>query len=145
MKVMKNMKRGFTSSLLHGEFWPTRMNREAVKAMKRLGWLAQVVFMSFMTLMVHSSGLAQQKPPVFRTRIDLMQLDVTVLDKNGQPVRGLTKDDFTLLEDNWPQTIEGFTAVDLADVVTTGPVWATSCHAGCRDQRDRPASASSCS
>jgi hypothetical protein len=49
---------------------------------------------------------AQQKPPVFRAKIDLMQLDVTVLDKKGVPVRGLTKDDFVLLEDDKPQTIE---------------------------------------
>ena len=64
---------------------------------------------------------AQQKPPVFRTRIDLMQLDVTVLDKKGDPVRGLTAADFILLEDNKPQTIEAFTAVDLPDRVDAGP------------------------
>ena len=68
--------------------------------------------------------LAQQKPPVFRTKIDLMQLDVTVLDKKGQPVRGLTRDDFTLLEDSKPQTIEGFSAVDVAERTAGGPVWA---------------------
>ncbi|HEX5070694.1 MAG TPA: VWA domain-containing protein [Vicinamibacterales bacterium] len=65
-----------------------------------------------------------QKPPVFRGRIDLMQLDVTVLDKNGVPVRGLTKDDFTLLEDKTQQTIEAFKAVDLPDRVIAGPAWA---------------------
>ncbi len=69
---------------------------------------------------------AQQKPPVFRARVDLMQLDVTVLDKQGQPVRGLTQDDFVVLEDKAPQTIEGFTAVDLPDAVADAPVWASS-------------------
>jgi VWFA-related protein len=64
-----------------------------------------------------------QKPAVFRAGIDLMQLDVTVLDKDGRPVRGLTKEDFTLLEDGKPQTIEGFTAIDLPDAVHDGPVW----------------------
>jgi VWFA-related protein len=85
--------------------------------------LPQAAFMIFMSFMVHSSVGAQQKPPVFRARTDLLQLDVTVLDKDGKPVRGLTKEDFALLEDNVPQAIEGFTAVDVADVVREGPVW----------------------
>ncbi len=80
-----------------------------------------LVFTSFA---LFASLFAQQKPPVFRARIDLMQLDVTVLDKQGQPVRGLTAADFTLLEDKTPQTIEAFKAIDLADRVIEGPAWA---------------------
>jgi hypothetical protein len=38
----------------------------------------------------------------------LVLLDVTVMDKKGQPVAGLTKDDFNLLEDGQPQTIKFF-------------------------------------
>ena len=78
----------------------------------------------FTSLVLCASIQAQsQRPPVFRGRIDLMQLDVTVLDKNGVPVRGLTKDDFTLLEDNRPQTIQGFTAVDVPERTVAGPAW----------------------
>jgi len=68
--------------------------------------------------------LTQQRLPVFRAKTDLIQLDVVVLDKDGKPVRGLTQNDFTLLEDKTQQRIEGFTAVDLEDVVhDAGPVW----------------------
>jgi VWFA-related protein len=78
----------------------------------------------FTSLLICASIQAQiQKPPVFRGRIDLMQLDVTVLDKNGVPVRGLTKDDFTLLEDNKPQTIQGFSAVDVPERSAPVPAW----------------------
>jgi VWFA-related protein len=38
----------------------------------------------------------------------LVLLDVTVMDKQGHPVTGLTKDDFKLLEDGQPQTIKFF-------------------------------------
>jgi VWFA-related protein len=38
-------------------------------------------------------------------------LDVVVTDKNGKPVRGLTRDDFEILEDKVPQRIESFDAV----------------------------------
>ena len=71
----------------------------------------------------HAVSSAQQKAPVFRTRVDLMQLDVTVLDKTGRPVRGLTKEDFTLFEDNAQQTIQGFTAIDLPEREASGPAW----------------------
>jgi len=38
----------------------------------------------------------------------LVLLDVTVMDKQGHPVTGLTKDDFKLQEDGQPQTIKFF-------------------------------------
>jgi hypothetical protein len=38
----------------------------------------------------------------------LVLMDVTVADKQGHPVAGLTKDDFKLLEDGQPQTIKFF-------------------------------------
>ena len=46
-------------------------------------------------------------------------LDVVVTDKHGQPVVGLTKDDFNLLEDGQPQTIKFFEEhepVDAAEI-----------------------------
>jgi VWFA-related protein len=52
--------------------------------------------------------------PAFPTQADAITADVVVLDKQGRPVRGLTKEDFTLLEDGRVQTIVGFEARDLA-------------------------------
>ncbi len=51
-----------------------------------------------------------QTPPVFRTGVDLVQIDVVVLDAQGQPVRGLTKDDFTLFDRGTQQEIATFAA-----------------------------------
>ncbi len=51
-----------------------------------------------------------QKPPVFRGGVDLVQIDVVVLDADGQPVRGLTKDDFTLFDRLVKQEIATFAA-----------------------------------
>jgi VWFA-related protein len=48
-------------------------------------------------------------PPTIRVTSRLVYLDVTVLDKKGNPVvTGLTKDDFTVTEDKRPQAIFSF-------------------------------------
>jgi VWFA-related protein len=53
----------------------------------------------------------QSNTPTFRATSTLVFLDVTVLDKKGRPVvTGLTKDDFTITEDNKPQRIFSFEA-----------------------------------
>jgi VWFA-related protein len=52
--------------------------------------------------------------PAFPASADAITADVVVLDKQGRPVRGLAKEDFTLLEDGRPQTIVGFQARELA-------------------------------
>jgi VWFA-related protein len=54
---------------------------------------------------------APQRPPVFRSATELVEIDVVVVDKAGQRVHGLTKDDFVLKDRNRPQLIETFTEV----------------------------------
>ena len=48
-------------------------------------------------------------------------LDVQVTDKSGAPVRGLQKQDFTLLDDKQPRAILSFHAVDGAAGATADP------------------------
>ena len=73
---------------------------------------------------------APQEPiPTFRSAVRAIQIDAVVTDEEGNPVRGLTIDDFELTERGKPQPITTFEAVDLpietlvpdladADVVT---------------------------
>ena len=62
-----------------------------------------------------SVALAAQAPPQFRSGVDLVHLDVSVLDKDRRPVRGLTPADFTIFEDGRPQSVAAFSAIDLPD------------------------------
>ncbi|MGO9443033.1 MAG: VWA domain-containing protein [Terriglobales bacterium] len=48
-------------------------------------------------------------------------LDVQVTDRSGAPVRGLQKQDFTLLDDKRPQNILSFSAVDGGAATATDP------------------------
>lgn len=52
-----------------------------------------------------------QAPPVFGVGVDLVRIDVIVLDRDGQPVTGLGKEDFTVEEDSRPQEVETFEPV----------------------------------
>ena len=84
------------------------------------------------TVIALGAGLAAQQntqsqrpsqAPTFRDRIDLVQLDVSVLDKDRRPVRGLTSKDFTVLEDGKPQAVAFFDPVDIPDPVPPSAPW----------------------
>jgi VWFA-related protein len=51
--------------------------------------------------------------PVFREQTDLVVVDVVVTDKDGNPVPGLRKEDFTVLDEKLPQAISSFEAITL--------------------------------
>lgn len=51
--------------------------------------------------------------PQFSSKASAVTVDVLVLDKDGVPVRGLSRDDFIVLEDGQAQTIVGFEARDM--------------------------------
>ena len=56
--------------------------------------------------------LAQETQPVLRVTTRLVQVNVVVHDKSGQPVPGLTKDDFTLYEKGKERKIAFFSVVE---------------------------------
>jgi len=50
----------------------------------------------------------------FRAAVTLVPVDVRVLDAYGQPVTDLTRDDFTVFEDDAPQVIQEFLRTELS-------------------------------
>src|SRR4051812_17910061 len=48
------------------------------------------------------------QPPTFRGETNLVRVDVTVIDRHGDPVTNLTADDFVVDEDGAPQTVQSF-------------------------------------
>lgn len=56
-------------------------------------------------------GIAAQQTPRFRSSVDVIQVDVSAVDRNGRPVKGLTASDFTLLENGKPQDVVGFSEI----------------------------------
>jgi VWFA-related protein len=56
---------------------------------------------------------AAAETPSFPAQVEQVVVDAAVLDKKGVPVRGLTRKDFRVFEDDVPQSIVSFEAVDL--------------------------------
>ena len=71
-------------------------------------------------------GRPTDQTPTFRVRTDVVQLDVSVLDQQGLPVRGLSATDFTVLEGGVPQPVVAFAAVDV-------PTWSVGTAAWMRE------------
>ena len=61
-------------------------------------------------LLLPTALLAQQSQTgyTFKAQTELVLVNVTVRDKNGNPVRDLKPEDFTVLEDNKPQKVATF-------------------------------------
>lgn len=75
---------------------------------------------------VAAGDLEQQdgRPQVsFRSGVDLVLVDVSVLDRHRRPIRGLTASDFVVLESGKPQTIETFAAIDIPDTDAAAAPW----------------------
>jgi len=56
---------------------------------------------------------ARAQQPTFRAGVEVVDVDVSVLDKHRTPIRGLTASDFTVLEDGKPRPVVAFSSVDL--------------------------------
>jgi len=65
----------------------------------------------------------QAPETTFRARVDLIQVDVSVLDRDRRPVSGLTAGDFILTEDGRPRPIVSFTAVHVPAPAAPGAGW----------------------
>lgn len=74
-----------------------------------------------------SSALLAQEPaavPQYRAGVELLQLTATVLDGKRQPVRGLSAEDFVVLDNGRETAVRAFTPVELARRTRAGEaVW----------------------
>jgi VWFA-related protein len=67
--------------------------------------------------------LVPQTPtvPSFPAGVEVVTVDAVVLDGDGEPVAGLTRDDFVVTEDGRPQEIVGFEAFGAAEKLPATP------------------------
>jgi VWFA-related protein len=76
-----------------------------------------------LSLLAQQSPTAPRQPPAFRSGIDVVRLDVSVLDKDRRPVRDLVASDFAITVDGAVQPIVAFEAVVLPPREEPTAVW----------------------
>jgi VWFA-related protein len=77
--------------------------------------------LSLMLLAVAPATIAQSNTPYIETfEVHLHNLDVVVTDAKGQPVRGLQKSDFVVLENGTPQPVTNFSIYDTSASTASG-------------------------
>jgi VWFA-related protein len=59
----------------------------------------------FWVLFANAQYVAAQDQPIFRTGVDVVAVDVTVVDDDGHPIEGLTPQDFVILVEGKPRRI----------------------------------------
>jgi VWFA-related protein len=69
---------------------------------------ARVAILSLIISIFWPQSGAQETKPALKSNTRLVVVDVVATDRNGQPVSGLTAEDFTILEDRKPQKISDF-------------------------------------
>ena len=76
---------------------------------------SRVVLGVFIGIVAAAALAAQtpQNPPIFKSAVQLIDVDVVVTDKDGNPVKDLTRDDFEIIEHGRSQEVRTFTLIDL--------------------------------
>ena len=80
--------------------------------------LAVALFVLGVSPLSAERSAQDQQAPVFRTSTSVVPITVTVVDKDGKPVRDLTQADFTVIEDGKTREIVNF----FAQAFAPGPV-----------------------
>ena len=82
-------------------------------SLRGLFWAVMLVVFPTSQCMPQGQSKSQSEPfsvPTIQVTSRLVFLDVTVLDKDGNPVKGLSRDDFAITENKKPQRIFSFEA-----------------------------------
>ena len=94
----------------------------AMKLSTSKAWLHKSVALMLAALMLPISGFPQQSTDyTFRAQTELVLVNVTVRDRNGNFVRDLKADDFTVQEDNKSQKVASFD-IENTDALPPSPV-----------------------
>src|SRR6266849_3395369 len=113
-----------------GEAKPTGRDCRAKRLGKALVWVNRSAAILFILMLYLACAAAQQQidqphvtprdlflsggssRQVFRSRVDLVLVNVAVVDRDGRAVTGLQPADFRLLDDNAPQQLKYFWTQD---------------------------------
>src|SRR5580704_8470593 len=87
---------------------------------QHVSWAKRTLTTALALMLAGTSVVSQDTTDyTFRSKTELVLVNVTVRDRNGNPVRDLKREDFTVLEDNKPQQVISFDLENTDAVVST--------------------------
>ena len=88
---------------------------------KPVHWTKRTLYAALASILTAGSVVSQDASTdyTFRAKTELVLVNVTVRDRNGNPVRDLKREDFTVLEDNKPQQVVSFDLENTDAVLST--------------------------
>ncbi len=90
--------------------------------MKRVSWALAVLVLSPVAFAQTEPSPAQTQPlPIFRAGVDLLEVDVSIVDDDGNPVADLVGSDFEVSVDGEPRSVASAQFVDLRTVGSISP------------------------
>ena len=93
---------------------------------RRARWATLLVFLTGTALVAGQNPTPTSQPPTFKVRVDYVEVDIVVTDKQGNLVCDLKKEDFQVFEDGKSQTVTAFTTVDIPVERADRPLFAPS-------------------
>ena len=90
---------------------------------RTIAWITTLAVPAFLAQPRAAGPQAPQQLPTFRSGVDIVRLDVSVLDKDRRPVKGLTAGDFSVTVDGTVQPIVSFDEVVLPPPVPPTAAW----------------------
>src|SRR4051812_43249048 len=75
----------------------------------RLTSLISILVTGSVSLLTSHSAASQERP-IFKSNSELVVMHVSVRDRGGRYITGLTQDAFTVIDDGKPQALEMFSA-----------------------------------
>ena len=90
-----------------------RLKADTTRLRRMIGlmrWSARVLVVAVAVAALQAQQPEQPppQPPTFRAESNLVRVDVTVVDRHGEPIDDLAAADFSVEEDGDPQTVESF-------------------------------------
>ena len=76
---------------------------------------ASVAAFALAVIAVSASQRGTSQQPVFRSTLQVVQIDVIVHDRQGEPIHGLSADDFVILDRGKPHPVTTFKEIQRAD------------------------------
>lgn len=85
--------------------------------MRTISWCSILVLSCSLLVSGNTAAVSAHDQPTFKASSELVVLHVSVRDRGGRYITGLTKDAFTVIDDATPQTLEMFSADEVPATV----------------------------